>query len=187
MLGITSTDYDSQIDLIIPQLLEQITQYCRNDFILKSNGLYIYDDTDLTITSNTITLNTDLPFITGDFFRLYGTTYNDNLFQVNDFSSGVITIESSKTMRTETAASTIIALVDFPSVFLDIIGSYINSDIVNDGNIKKEKIKDTEIEYFGSSSGTGYSNNDFIEQNKKFLNPYKKVYKESFKKLFEFC
>ena len=179
ILGISGTDYDDQIDYLIPQILDQITQYCRNDFIKKSAGLYVYDDCDVVIDSTTITLDTDLPLIAGDFIRLYGTTYNDDLFQVNSYSGGIITIENTKTMRAETTESIIISLVEFPSEFISLIGQYIKGNVVNDGQVKREKIYDTEIEY-----GLTQSTNDFVSQNTSFLSSYRKVYKDYLDELF---
>lgn len=180
--GITTTEYDNIIDLLIPQLLEGMSFYCNNDFLYYSAGLYIYDDTDLVIDSTTITLDTDLPLIVGDFIRLYGTVYNDSLYQVKSFEGGIITIETSKTMRTETISSAIIAMVKFPNDFLNIISGYIKSNVVNDGNVIKEKIHDTEIQYAGL-----YSNKDFIQQNKVFMLPYRKAFRENLDIMFGRC
>lgn len=180
--GITTTDYDSQIDLLISQIMDSITQYCNNDFLYYSNSEYIYDNESMTIDSTTITINTDLPLLAGDFIRLYGTSYNDGLYQVKTFESGVITIETAKTLRAETIASAIIAMVKFPDIFINIMSEYVKSNVVKDGQVVKEKIHDTEIQYAGS-----YSNNDFVIQNKVYLMPYRKAYRENMEDIFGWC
>jgi hypothetical protein len=175
LLGITETTYDIQIDMLIPQLLDTICEYCRNDFLLYGRNGYVYDNKEMVATANTITLTTSIPLSAGDFIRLYGTDYNDGLYQVYSYSSGVITIESSKEMKAETITSGYIALIDFPSNIITVVCDYIKNNIVRDGTVKSEKIDDTSIDYFAP-----FNSSSFISHNSTLLNNYRKVFRQSF-------
>jgi hypothetical protein len=175
LLGESSNTFDTRINMSIPSLLDQIIEYCKNEFLKYNNytNLYLYDTCAMTITSNTITLTTSLPLAEGDFFRLYGTSYNDGMYQVKSYASGVINIEVVKTLRTETVTSGYIALVEFPSEFMGIIAEYIKDSVINDSDIQREKIDDVEYTYFQSNAG-----NDITSNNASILNKYRKVFKE---------
>lgn len=175
MLGITSTDYDTKIENLIPQLLDSICEYCRNDFILKGNSGFVYDNVDMTIDETTITLTTDLPIKAYDFIRLYNTDYNNGMYQVAEYESGIITIDSTKEMVDESTIA-IVALVKFPSEFLQMIANYIDSNVVNTntGNVKIEEIDDTKVEYFDNSKN---ASSDIASTNFTTLNKYRKLIK----------
>jgi len=175
LLGETSTTYDSMIDMLIPQLIDSIVSYCNNDFIMRNNynNDYVYDDVAMVFTSTTITLTTTIPISTGDFIKIYGTCYNDGIYQVNSYYGGVITIESTKTMRSETITTAYIAIMELPSEILNIIADYIKDNVVNSSDIQKEKIDDVEITYFANGS-----NGDITSQNASKLSKYRKVFKE---------
>jgi hypothetical protein len=127
----------------------------------------------MVITSNTITLTTDLPLQEGDFFRLYGTSYNDGLYQIKSYVNGVISIEVTKSLRTETVTSGYIALVEFPTEFFDIISKHVKDTVISDSTIQREKIDDVEYTYFAKSGGS-----DVISNNASVLNKYRKVFRE---------
>ena len=174
VLGITNTTYDNQIDMLIPQLLDSIVDYCNNEFIKYSyiSGK-IYDNCELVIDDTTITLNTTLTLKVGDFIRLRGTNYNDGMYQIKTIESGVITIETSKTMTDETINAYIV-LCYIPNIFVNVLAQYIKNSVVNDnGNVKKEQIDDTSIEFFAP-----YDTSNFVASNKYILNNYKKVYRD---------
>lgn len=174
LLGISVSTYDTQIDAIYPILLDQICSYCNNDFVKINWANYpVHRQCDLTTTSTTITTTTDVSlFVVGDFIRLYGTEYNDGLYQIKTNTGGVITIETAKTLRPETGSG-YIALIDFPNEFLNVIAKYIDTTIVNDSNVKREKVPDYEVEYFTPNDTSSY-----INKNSSILNVYRKVYKD---------
>jgi len=174
-LNISVSTYDDRIDMTIPQILSLICSELKNDFIAQGYSGRIYDSGDLVFTTTTITYDTDEIDITlsaGDFIRIYGTDYNDGLYQINSINSGVITIETSKSMKAE-EVSGYIALVRFPDEFLSLIADYIDQTIVQDSNIKKEKIDDVEIEYFNSMTLK-----DFFAQNSAKLYNYRRAFYE---------
>lgn len=180
ILDESSIDYDNQIDILIPQLLNAICSELKNEFVAVGYNGKVYDACDLVFTSTTITYDTDIVninFQAGDFIRIYGTDYNNGLYQINTVESGVITIETSKSMRTE-SVSGYIALVNFPDEFLNLISDYIKSNIVNDSNVKAEKIDDTQITYNDSKQ----SIKGFIASNLNTLNSYRCIFYEG---LFE--
>ena len=179
LLGISATTYDNQIDMLIPQILDSICDYCKNDFLLAGIDGYVYDNPDMTITSTTITLTTDLPILAGDFIRIYGTAYNDGLYQVKTYTGGIITIETQKTMRAETVTSAVIALIDFPIQILNVIAAYIKNDVVSDGAVKMEEIDDVRYDYFQP-----FNSLELFKQNASLLSPYKKVYRENVLEIF---
>lgn len=179
-IGETSTDYDNQIDILIPQILNAICSEIKNEFVTIGYNGKVYDACDLVFTSTTITYDTDIvdiKFQVGDFIRIYGTDYNNGLYQIKTIESGVITIETSKSMRTE-SVSGYIALISFPDEFLNLISEYVKSNIINDSNVKSEKIDDTQITYNDSKQ----SIKGFIASNINTLNAYRCVFWES---LFE--
>lgn len=168
--------YDDIIDLLIPQLIDSICQYCNNNFILHNNldKSYVYESKSMTFMSNTIAVTTTLPISTYDFILIRGTKYNDGIYQVHNYASNVISIGSTKLLRSETITSAHIALMDLPSEFLDIIAKYIKENIIDSsGNVQREKIDDTEYSYFQNSI-----NNDIAIQNAVRLSKYRKVFKD---------
>lgn len=172
-LGISGTDYDTRIDNIIPQVLNAICNECKNDFLLRGKYGYVYEHDELEITATTITIDTsvvDYPISAGDFIRIYDSEYNDGMYQVNSIESGVITIESVKTLKIETT-SCFIALVQFPEEFLQLIADYVNKYIINEINVKSERIDDTQITYM--------SPDEYIRTQSKILDNYRKVFADS--------
>lgn len=175
LLGESTSTYDTRIDMTIPSILDQIVEYCKNDFLKYNNysNEFLYDDCSMVITSNTITLTTDLPLSEGDFIRLYGTAYNDGLYQIKSYSNGVISIEVIKTLRAETVTSGYIALVEFPTEFIGVIAKHMKETMQNEGNVKREKLDDGECEYFIPNDGA-----DITKNNPSLFNKYRKVFKE---------
>jgi hypothetical protein len=175
LLGESNTTYDSMIDMLIPQLIDSIVSYSNNDFIMRNNynNDYVYDDISMVFTSTTIALTTTIPISTGDFIRIYGTCYNDGIYQINAYYNGVITIESAKKMRSENISNAYIAIMDFPGEFLNIIAEHMKNTLLSDGNVKREKLDDSEIEYFANISA------DIVKNNASTLSKYRKVFKES--------
>jgi uncharacterized spore protein YtfJ len=172
----TTDTYDDIIDLLIPQLIDSICQYCNNNFIMRNNlsKTYVYENKSMTFTSNTISILTTLPIRTYDFILIRGTKYNDGIYQIYNYASNVISIGSAKLLRSETITSAYIALMDLPSDFLDIISNYIKKNIIDSsGNVQREKIDDTEYSYFENKANT-----DITIQNTIKLSKYRKVFKD---------
>lgn len=176
LLGESSNSYDTRISMSIPSILDSITEYCKNDFLKYNNYTkqYLYDTCNMTITSNTITLDTHLPLAEGDFFRLYGTSYNDGMYQIKSYANGVINIEVTKTLRSEVVTSGYIALVEFPSEFTNVIAEHLKNTMQNEGNVKRESIDDGEYEYFAKVDGA-----NIISSNASVFSKYRKVFKEN--------
>jgi len=178
LAGISVSTYDSKIDLLISSYLDQICEYCNNDFIARNINGRIYQYLSSSITATTITLTTTLTLKAGDFIRLYNTDYNDGMYQIKTFTNGVITIESAKVMNIETVSNMMIALVELPISFINILISLIKAQTIYDSNISSEKLKDVaEYTYFnrGSNDIRSYSNE---------LGKYRLLYKQSYDSLF---
>jgi hypothetical protein len=176
LLGESSSTFDGRIEMLIPSIIDSIVNYCNNDFIMRNNysNEYVYDDANIVFTSTTITLTTELPISTGDFIKVYGTKYNDGIYQINSYNAGVITIESAKTMRNETITNAYIALMEFPSEFINVIAEHLKNTVQNEGNVKRESIDDGEYEYFAKVDGA-----NIISSNASVFNKYRKVFKEN--------
>jgi hypothetical protein len=173
MLGITSTTYDTRIDNIIPIILERLSKVCNRFFIYENSEGRLYDDCDMVISTTTITLNTDIPFQAGDFFRLFQTDYNNGLYQIKTVENGVITIETSKVLRVENVSHGIIALIDFPSEFIDVVSDYVTKQYVRGDKIglSREKVDDYEA---------NFKDIDLVIDNRSIINNYKYTYLERF-------
>lgn len=178
ILSITENTYNDNIDILIPILLESICNYCKNDFIAYNYNGYIYESLYMSIEDYSIELDTSIPLKIGDFIRLYGTEYNDGLYQIKNYSDSIITIDSTKILRDE-SINAFISLVEFPYSFNNIIAQNLKNNIVKDGNIKIESIDDVRVEYF-----VPYDENTFINQNKLILNNYRNVFRKTFQDLF---
>lgn len=176
-LGISGTDYDTRIDNIIPQILNAICNECKNDFLLEGKYGYVYEHDELEFVSPYIYYHNSVveyPIAVGDFIRIYDSEYNDGMYQVNAKAGGAtqssLKIESVKTLKDETT-SCFIALVQFPEEFLQLIADYINKYIINEINVKSEKIDDTQITYM--------SPEEYIRGQSKILDNYRKVFADS--------
>jgi hypothetical protein len=180
LLGITETTYDTQIEMLIPQLLDTICEYCKNDFLLYGRNGYVYDNKTMVATANTITLSTSIPLAAGDFIRLYGTNYNDGLYQIYSYSSGFIIIESTKELKPETITSGYIALIEFPSNLLNVICDYVRNNVMRDGTVKFEEIDDVRTDYF-----VPFNSDVFLTNNAASLNCHRKVFRQSFYEVFK--
>jgi hypothetical protein len=168
-LGISSSDYDTQIDLLIPMMIEQLTEYCNDKFASNNN-----ESVSIVFTSTTIALTTTLPLTVGDFFLIYGSKWNDGIYQVKTYTNGVITIESSKVMRTETIECQI-DLCIFPQQFLQFVSEFAKTNIVQNSNVSEETIDDYSIRYFTSSDVK-----QFVQKNSSSLNKFRKMYKVNY-------
>jgi hypothetical protein len=173
MLKITSTTYDTQIDNVIPVILDRLSKACNRFFIYTNSEGRLYDDCDMVIDTTTITLNTDIPFQSGDFFRLFQTDYNNGLYQVKTIENGIITIETSKVMRSEIVSHGIITLIDFPDEFIDVITDYVTKQFIrgNKVGLASEKIDDYQV---------NFKDIDLILDNRSIINNYKYTYLEGF-------
>lgn len=178
MINVNESTYDDQISYLIPQMIESICNYCNNDFIMYGINGYVYEAKDMLLEEYKIDIVTSLPILSDDFVRIYGTEYNDGLYQVTNYEDDEITIDFTKELRNE-STNAIIALVNFPDIFINIIAKHVKSVIIMDGNVKSESIDDTKIEYF-----TQYNETDFINQNKLILNNYRSVFKRNYYELF---
>jgi hypothetical protein len=168
-LGISSSDYDTQIDLLIPMMIEQLTEYCNDKFASNNN-----ESVSMVFTSTTITLTTTLPLVIGDFFLIYGSKWNDGVYQVKTFTNGVITIESSKVMRPETIECQI-DLCIFPQQFLQFVSDFTKTNIVQNNNISQETVDDYSVTYFTSGDIV-----QFVQKNSSSLNKFRKMYKVNY-------
>lgn len=167
-LGISTTTYDNKIELLIPSIIKKVCQYCNHEFIFKNKVMgFVYDLTSMVFTTTTITLTTDLPLIAGDFIKIYGSVYNDDIYQVKTYTGGVITVETSKTMRPETKQSCYIALVSFPDDIFEVVAKAIDRLAIKELNVTKESIDDYSVDF------KDYS--DILSE----LNNYRKVFSEN--------
>jgi hypothetical protein len=103
---------------------------------------------------------------------LYYTELNDGLYQVKTNTNGVITIETTKTLRAETVDNAYIVLIDFPIEFIGLIAQYVKDNVIKDGSIQKEKLDDAEYTYFSPSDISS-----FILKNSSTFNDYRHIYK----------
>lgn len=173
LLGISTSTYDGKIDLSLPIILSDISDYCKRYFIAKELTFDIYEQGTLIFETTKVTHNSDIEFIVGDWFRVFGSKYNDGLYQVKSISGKELTIETSQSFRSETIIS-YLALVAFPNSFLQIVADYTNKSIINPNNVSKEKIDEVEYTYFKQSDISS-----FLSGNSS-LNKYRLLYKEVF-------
>ena len=180
LLGITNTDSDAKIDLLLPQLIQSIIDYCNNEFIFKTIDGYVFDNVEMTINSTTVSMNTSIPIVDFDFIKLHNTGYNDGVYQVLDstpLDSTPLVLGSTYTLdralRPEISNSTVY-LINFPNQFLQIIAQGISSNLnLENSNIKREKLDDAEYEYFGATDLES-----MISDNSSILNNFRKIYKK---------
>ena len=169
ILGNLEDTEDKKIKTFTRNLLDAITHYCNNDFIAKSGSGKIYEQKTMSMSYKTLTLSSapTMPLRAGDYIRLYNTSYNDGLYRIISVNSNIIIVDVD--LRTETNSTSIIALVDFPKVFSTLIKDFINSSEA--GNIKSEKIDDTQYTYAVDNTNT-----TFFKTNASIINCYRNMF-----------
>jgi hypothetical protein len=174
LLDIANTTYDTKIALLLPQIIKNIVNYCKNPFLRRTvesihSLIATFED-----TGNTITLsdNLDFPLSTDDFIYIRLSDYNDGIYQVTSYTNQVITIKSNYTLRNESDSAITIYLCEIPDDILMLVCKILkkNFTIENTSGIKREEMPDYEIEY--KDSGSTY----FDETDLKLLTNYRKVY-----------
>ena len=84
--GITTTDYDYLIESLVPTVLEDIVEYCNNNFV---NSTQYWRTDKLSFSSNsTITISdTSMPldyyWQTGDKVLVLGSIFNDGYYSIS--------------------------------------------------------------------------------------------------------
>jgi len=176
LLNITSNDYDDRIEYYIPILVKNLIEHCNRHFVKKGNAGYIYDNCDMVFATATCSLDTDITLVPGDFISLMETNYNNDIYQVKTYTSGILTIEQAKDFKAETVDNAIIALLELPETFISIIAGYISNFVVkNKDSIISEKIDDYSVTYDSINITT------WLQSNAGILTNYRSPYEIKFR------
>jgi len=110
LLQITTTTYDTLIDILIPLVEQTICHYCSNDFLdidfrFKN---YLHKNTLSFISStgkirNTLQDNLSYDLIAGDSIRVYGTRSNNQTFTIDVIDAEYITLNPIDSVFDENA------------------------------------------------------------------------------------
>lgn len=164
-IGSISDEEVDNVKILMKQILSGICDYCNNDFIVNYEK---YENVNASISDRTITCNKNItiPFKVNDWIRIKRSDYNDGLYKIIAITDNILIVDEQLICETSNFG---IYLVKFPSSFNNLILNFVNKS--KNTNIKKEKIDDTEIEYFEQSP------NNFIKNNTSLLGNYRKLYK----------
>jgi hypothetical protein len=153
MLGLTDTTKDTKIQMLLPQVINAIANYCRNNFVL-----YEYETGSIvfgTTTTYTITPSwtLDIPLEAGDWINIRGSKYNDGVYQVKTFVGGVITLETNNECRLETYSCGI-SICDLPKELLMVVCESIKANLsIRDKSVSIEKVDDNQYTYIQGYNG----------------------------------
>lgn len=155
ILGISNTNSDTMLNLVLPMVQSSIIEFCKNHF--KDSLAYSAETISFSGTS---ILDSSSGFVTAELFSdnylIEGSKYNDGIFTVSNVAAGTLTV--SETTRTETAGNTIlITRVVFPKELGFIMAKMAGYTIKNKFGVKSESISNYSVSYDSSSTYiTGY-------------------------------
>jgi len=179
-LNITSTTYDTQIDALIPIVLEDINLYCKNYFI-KSTA-YFWDNGWTLSTASEIT-NSDTgdifteQFIDGDTIIIRGSKWNDDYYTIASVESTKITVNESLNAESTDSNITIFRVdffKDLPYICSNMIGYnlFARNQAGNKG-VTSESIGDYSVSYGTGSGNVAAGSNAYPRSVISGLNKYR--------------
>ena len=169
-LGITSTDYDNQIDAMIDPILYDMFDYTSNHF--HNNAVKIRTQQMTFSTTGTIVVSgtnfSTYSFASGDEIHIENSARNDGFYTASSVSSATITVSTTQTLKSETwEAPVTITKVDVPISLLPVMSAMIKYKIDTPmGNPLSESLGDYSVTYGG---------NDYPASIEKSLNKYRLV------------
>lgn len=136
ILGIAAatTTWDTQIEALIPKLKAWMVDYLNNPFEVKrvypvdyydqrfnhKEIIYLFTNTISFDGTNRQILDSDSNFVNAGFkvnheIRVQDSQYNDGIYPISTVAAGIITLETTETLTTEsTTYYTYLTLVKFP-------------------------------------------------------------------------
>lgn len=120
LLQITSSAYDSLINMLIPIVESTIVDYCNNEFVDVYNAIngilptvYAYlSTTSFAASDNSINDSsedfTTKNFKANDSIRVYNSLHNDKSFTISSVAAHKIILNSIDTVKDESAGNTIV-------------------------------------------------------------------------------
>jgi hypothetical protein len=158
-LQITSTTYDSLIDVMIEPTLYDMFDYTNNYFHNNNVRLRSHNftfSTGSSTTGGTISVDgtnfSTWSFQSGDEIHVVNSARNDGIYTATSVSSATITISTTQTLKVEDSETfCTIVKMDVPKSVKPIVSAMIKSKIDSPGgNVKSERLGDYSITYGGS-------------------------------------
>jgi hypothetical protein len=164
ILSIADATHDAFITLMIPNIQEEIVNYCRNRFTNQTFGVY---SCSLEFVSDSVAQDyilgdfTDIPFQAGAEIYIKGTKLNDGYYTISSKTDDRITVTAIGTMIDETIDSlseyVYINQTKYSSVLKLAMAYMIQSKIDSyPNNIQSEKMGEYSVSY-ATPNGKSYS------------------------------
>jgi hypothetical protein len=154
LLQITSTDYDTVIDALIPKIQSWAVEYLKNRFHI--NDIYYQASTIAFVSGTPATItDSDSGFVDADFTNsididVDGSARNDGIYAVDTVVAGTLTLATGETLTSEEAGEAVtITRVQFPAAIQLWIAKLIgfNLDTKSWKGIQSESLGDHSISY----------------------------------------
>ena len=173
--GIITTDYDYLIENLVPTVLEDIVEYCNNNFV---NSTQYWRTDKISFSSNsTITISdTSMPldyyWKSGDKILVLGSIFNDGYYSISTVASSSLSInESISSESSSTGKIFSLHKVDYPKDLPVIASRMIKHTIttLDDSNIASESLGDYSVSYVEVGA------NSYPQSIIKGLDKYRKI------------
>ena len=155
ILGITGSDYDTQIAALIPYVQEDVIAIC-NPGYTKDENIYVdgitiaFTNTDPDTITDSDSGFVDAGFEGGHDIVVEDSESNDGVYNVDTVTAGVLTLDSSEELTTESAGEDItITRIKWEKENLFYIAKMIWYCIkhVKDFNVKSESLSRYNVTY----------------------------------------